>query len=426
MDIILSPPRLARRVERLKPSTIREMLKVTQDPNVISFGGGLPASELFPVEEVSEAQVRVMRSRGAQALQYSVTDGVPEMREWVAARLRAQHGLDVVADEVVITGGSQQGLDLYGRVFLDPGDVVALENPSYLGAIQAFDAFEPDYLAIDSDDHGIIPARLEAALRTAHPLPKFLYLVPNYENPTGNTLSAERRPQVVDICARYGVPILEDDPYGEITFAGAAPPPLLGSAAKGAVTYLGTGSKMVAPGLRVAWMVIPDRELRDKIVTAKQGADLHSSPYAQYVFHAYVEDEARLAAHLDRVRATYRERRDAMIAALQREMPPHVRWNVPDGGMFLWATVGGGIDTEELFEIAVKDAVVFVPGRPFYPNKDRGDGMRLNFSAMPPARIAEGIARLARAIGEMPAPQAAAPQERGRSRRSEVASGSHA
>lgn len=401
MDIVLSPLRLARRVERLKPSTIREMLKVTQNPDVISFGGGLPAAELFPVQDVSDAQVRVMRTRGAQALQYSVTDGILELREWVAARLHAQHGLDVVADDVVITGGSQQGLDLYGRVFLDPGDVVALENPSYLGAIQAFDAFEPSYLPIASDGHGIIPERLEEALNAAHTLPKFLYLVPNYENPTGSTLAAERRPRIVDICARYGVPILEDDPYGEISFAGAAPPPLLGSAAKGAVTYLGTGSKMVAPGLRVACMVIPDRELRDKVVTAKQGADLHSSPYAQYVFHAYVEDDARLTAHLDRVRATYRVRRDAMIAALRREMPAHVSWNVPDGGMFLWATVGEGIDTEELFERALQDAVVFVPGRPFYPHKERGDGMRLNFSAMPEARIAEGIARLARAVGEM-------------------------
>jgi 2-aminoadipate transaminase len=155
---------------------------------------------------------------------------------------------------------------------------------------------------------------------------------------------------------------------------------------------------MVAPGLRVAWMVIPDRELRDKVVTAKQGADLHSSTYAQYVFHAYVEDDARLAAHLARIRTTYRARRDAMLAALEREMPPHVHWNRPDGGMFLWATVGGGVDTEELFERAVRDAVVFVPGRPFYPNKERGDGMRLNFSAMPEPRIAEGIARLARAV----------------------------
>jgi 2-aminoadipate transaminase len=398
MDIVMPPARLARRTDRLKPSTIREMLKVTQNPAVISFGGGLPAAELFPVEDVSAAQDRVMRARGAAALQYSVTDGVGELREWVAARLRAQRGLAVSADDVVITGGSQQGLDLYGRVFLDAGDVVALENPSYLGAIQAFDAFEPRYLPITADGHGIVPDALADAFAASDPLPKFLYVVPNYENPTGNTLAAERRSQVVAICARFGVPILEDDPYGEIWFDQPPPPPLLADAESGMVTYLGTGSKMVAPGLRVAWMVIPDPSLREKVVTAKQGADLHSSSYAQYVFHAYVEDDARLAAHLDRVRTTYRNRRDAMLAALAREMPPHIRWNEPDGGMFLWAIAGGGIDTEELFARAVRDDVVFVPGRPFYPGRERGDGMRLNFSAMPEARIAEGIARLARAV----------------------------
>lgn len=400
MDIVLPPPRLARRVERLKPSTIREMLKVTQRPEIISFGGGLPAAELFPVDDIAEAQDRVMRTRGAAALQYSVTEGVPELRAWVAERMKSHLGVAIEPTDVVITGGSQQGLDLYGRVFLDAGDVVAVENPSYLGAIQAFDAFEPSYLTIDSDAHGILPDALEAAFAHAHPLPKFLYLVPNYENPTGATLAPERRPRVVEICARYGVPILEDDPYGEICFDRPAPPPLLSHARSGAVTYLGTGSKMVAPGLRVAWMVIPDHDLRDKIITAKQGADLHSSPYTQYVFHAYVEDEQRLADHLTRVRSTYRARRDAMVDALRREMPAHVAFDVPDGGMFLWATVGGGIDTEALFEQAVEDGVVFVPGRPFFPNKDRGDGMRLNFSAMPEARIAEGIARLARAVHE--------------------------
>jgi 2-aminoadipate transaminase len=398
MEIALSSPRFARRVERLKPSAIREMLKATQNPDVISFGGGLPAAELFPVDDVLEAQARVMRARGAAALQYSVTEGIPELREWVAARVRRQHGIAVDANDVVITGGSQQGLDLYGRVLLDAGDVVAVENPSYLGAIQAFDSCEPQYLPIASDEHGIIPDALADALAKADPLPKFLYLVPNFENPTGNTLAAERRPRIVAICAEHGVPILEDDPYGEITFERTTPPALIGSAAKGAVTYLGTGSKMVAPGLRVAWMVIPDPLLREKIVTAKQGADLHSSSYTQYVFHAYVEDDARLEGHLARVRATYQQRRDAMLAALEREMPAHVRWNHPDGGMFLWATVGAGIDTETLFETALADGVVFVPGRPFYPNKDRGDGMRLNFSAMAEARIGEGIARLARAI----------------------------
>jgi 2-aminoadipate transaminase len=398
MDTVLPVPRYANRVERLKPSTIREMLKVTQDPSVISFGGGLPAAELFPLEEVSAAQDRVMRTRGAEALQYSVTDGIRELREWVAARIAAMHGLEITAEDVVITGGSQQGLDLYGRVFLDPGDTVALANPSYLGAIQAFDAYEAAYVPIPSDERGIVPEALDAELGRRAVRPKFLYLVPNYDNPAGTTLAAERRPRIVEICARHGVPILEDDPYGEIAFEEAPPPALATFASRGQVTYLGTGTKIVAPGLRVAWMVVPDRELRDKIVTAKQGADLHSSSYAQAVFHEYVSDAARLEAHVRRIRATYLARRDAMLAALAREMPAHVRWNAPHGGMFLWATTGEGIDTEELFERAVRDGVVFVPGRPFHPNRDRGDGMRLNFSAMSEERIAEGIARLARAV----------------------------
>ncbi len=194
MDIVLPPPRLARRVQRLKPSTIREMLKVTQNPAVISFGGGLPAAELFPVDDVSAAQDRVMRTHGAAALQYSVTDGIAVLRAWVAERVSARQGVRVVPEDVVITSGSQQGLDLYGRVFLDAGDLVAVENPSYLGAIQAFDAFEPDYLPIASDEHGIVPAALAGALEAAPRTPKFLYIVPNYENPTGNTLAAERRP----------------------------------------------------------------------------------------------------------------------------------------------------------------------------------------------------------------------------------------
>jgi 2-aminoadipate transaminase len=398
MDIVLPAPRYASRVQRLKPSTIREMLKVTQDPSVISFGGGLPAAELFPVEDVSAAQDRVMRAHGAAALQYSVTDGIAELRGWVAERMRAKHRLTVSPEDVVITGGSQQGLDLYARVFLDPGDLVALARPSYLGAIQAFDAFEAAYLPVASDEDGMIPEELDRALGAAPVKPKFLYLVPNFDNPRGTTLAENRRPRIVEICARHGVPVLEDDPYGEIFFDEAPPPALATYAARGHVTYLGTGSKIVAPGLRVAWLVVPDRELRDKIVTAKQGADLHSSSYAQYVFHEYVSDDARLESHLRRVRATYRARRDAMLAALAREMPAHVRCNVPRGGMFLWATVGAGIDTEELFETAVRDRVVFVPGRPFYPNRDAGDGMRLNFSAMSEERIAEGIARLGRAV----------------------------
>ena len=393
--------RFSQRARKSQPSMIREILKVTQRPEVISLAGGLPAAELFPLGELAVAQQRVIEERGSAAFQYSVTEGVPELREWVAQRLRARYGAAVEAADVVVTSGSQQGLDLFGRALLDPGDVVVVENPSYLGALQAFDAYEPRYLTVATDSSGIVPEILEHALRDASTAPKFLYLIPNFQNPTGVTLDPHRRSHIVSICEHYGVPILEDDPYGEISFTPeGAPAPLLAHTLEPSVTYLGTGSKIAAPGLRIAWMVIRNDELRRKIVTAKQGADLCSSPWAQYVLHAFVRDEAQLERHLDVVRGAYRSRRDAMLDALQAEMPDGVSWNVPAGGMFLWASLPG-IDTDELFSVAAKDNVVFVPGRSFDPHHEHGHGMRLNFSAMPEETIREGVRRLARAVREM-------------------------
>jgi 2-aminoadipate transaminase len=394
-------PRFARRAANLQPSVIRELLKAAQQPDTISFGGGLPAAELFPLEAIAQAQARALQQRGAAALQYSVTEGIPSLRAWVADRL-TDRGSGCAFEHVIVTAGSQQGLDLYARVFLDPGDVVVIEAPAYLGAIQAFNAYEPRYLTIPSNDGGIDPDALQAKLRSAPVLPKFLYIVPNYANPSGVTLRAERRDRVVEICARFGLPILEDDPYGDLFFSEPPPAPLFARQAAGNISYLGTASKMAAPGLRVAWLVVPDARLRAKIVAAKQGADLHTGTYAQEIFRAFVDDDARLESHLAMVRDAYRMRSDAMRAALAANMPSHVRWNVPEGGMFLWASVGAGLDTERVFENALRDGVVFVPGRPFYPGGSRGDGMRLNFTAMDAARIRDGIERLARAIARTP------------------------
>lgn len=377
---------------------IREILKVTQRPEVISLAGGLPAAELFPLAELAKAQDRVVAERGPAAFQYSVTEGVPELRSWVAQRMTGRYGASVERDDVIITNGSQQGLDLFARVLIDPGDTIVVENPTYLGALQAFDAYEPSYLTVDTDEGGIIPETLETALRTAEVRPKFLYLIPNYENPTGITLAPGRRQRIVEICARHEVPILEDDPYGEISFDSAtAPRPLLAHAASENVTYLGTGSKIAAPGLRVAWTVTRDRALLEKLVTAKQGADLCSSPWAQYVLYEFVRDATALEKHLRIVREAYRLRRDAMLQALQETMPENAVWNAPAGGMFLWMTLPG-IDTDALFEAAARDDVVFVPGRTFFANRDRNDGMRLNFSAMNEATIREGIRRLGAAV----------------------------
>ncbi|MFN2461540.1 MAG: PLP-dependent aminotransferase family protein [Candidatus Velthaea sp.] len=399
MSTFVGTHRFAQRAARLKASTIREMLKVTLRPDVISFAGGLPAPELFPAGDIANASVEVMRERGAAALQYSVTEGIPEMREWVAGRLNGMHGTAFTPDDVIITGGSQQALDLFAKIFLDPGDAVVLENPSYLGAIQAFDAYEPRYLPVDTDAHGIVPAALAETLARERPTPKFLYLTPNYQNPTGVTLTLERRREIAAICERFGLPVLEDDPYGELTFGGAPVPPIVSLGSDAPVTYSGTGSKMVAPGLRVAWMVIADREVREKIVPAKQGVDLHTGSFAQYVFHRYVTTGDLLERHLARVRETYAARRDAMAGALRAFMPAGaVRFVEPTGGMFFWVTADPRIDTEELFAVAAADGVVFVPGRPFYPCKDRGDGMRLNFSNANEERIRTGIERLAEAV----------------------------
>lgn len=390
---------LSRRARQSQPSMIREILKVTQRPEVISLAGGLPAAELFPLAELSKAQDRVVAERGSMAFQYSVTEGVPELRSWVAQRMNARHRTKIEPDDVLITGGSQQGLDFFARVLIDAGDTIVVENPTYLGALQAFDAYEPQYLTVETDADGIIPEALDAALRDAETRPKFLYLIPNYENPTGITLAPQRRPRIVEICEAHGIPILEDDPYGEICFGEQPPPPLIAYATKGSVTYLGTGSKICAPGLRVAWTVTTDRDLHAKLVTAKQGADLCSSPWAQYVLYEFAREEARLQSHLTVVRHAYRARRDAMLEALREYMPQGASWNTPAGGMFLWATIPG-IDTDELFNVAARDNVVFVPGRTFFAHRDRGDGMRLNFSAMKEATIREGIRRLGAAVRE--------------------------
>ncbi len=374
------------------------MLKVTQQPDVISFGGGLPAPELFPTSEIAESTARVMERVGPAALQYSVTEGIPEMRSWVAQRLSSRFNRTIAPEEVLVVNGSQQGLDLLGKVFIDPGDHIVLENPSYLGAIQAFDAYEARYLTVDTDEHGMLADSLERVLDRADPFPKFLYLIPNFQNPTGRTLAAQRREQIVRICERYDLPIIEDDPYVELRFEGDVLAPLSSYAKRGGVIYLGTGSKVVAPGLRVAWLVIPDEETREKVVLAKQGADLHSGTITQYVFHDYASTPA-FEEHIRQIVHTYRRRRDVMHDALREYAPASVEFNRPQGGMFLWARVPG-LDTTQLLRVCTRERVVFVPGESFYPARDVRDGMRLNFSNASEERIRTGIQRLAKAIAE--------------------------
>lgn len=397
MTTVSRAAKFAERTSRLRASTIREMLKVTQQPDVISFGGGLPAPELFPTREIAVCTSEVMDEYGAAALQYGVTEGIPEMRSWVADRLSNRLHTLFDPNEILIVNGSQQGLDLIGKIFIDPGDHVVLENPSYLGAIQAFDAYQARYLSADTDENGIIPTSLEKLLAHADPFPKFLYLVPNFQNPTGRTLAADRRDAIVRICERFDLPIIEDDPYGELRFEGEHLPSLISLSKSSNVIYSGTGSKIIAPGLRVAWLAVPDDEVREKIALAKQGTDLQTGSLAQYVFHRYASKRHAFEAHIERIIQTYAHRRDVMVKALDEMMPKNVRHNNPDGGMFLWASVDG-IDTSDLLKRSAEQKVVFVPGVSFYPDRNVHDGMRLNFSNASEEKIQEGVLRLAAAI----------------------------
>jgi 2-aminoadipate transaminase len=392
--------RFAARTAHMRASTIREMLKVTQQPDVISFGGGLPAPELFPTDEIADCTREVMREFGSSALQYGVTDGIPQLREWVAQRLSRITGAAFDASQVLIVNGSQQGLDLIGKILLDPGDYIVLENPSYLGAIQAFDAYQARYLTADTDDDGMIPESLERVLSHASPLPKFVYLIPNFQNPTGRTLAKDRRERIVRICEQFGVPIVEDDPYGELRFAGEHAPSLCSFSRDGSVIYSGTGSKIMAPGMRIAWLAMHDAEVREKLILAKQGADLQSGTLTQYVFTQYVSKAEAFERHLATIVRVYGERRDVMHEALREFMPESVRFNRPDGGMFLWARAPG-VDTTELLHLSTQQKVAFVPGVSFYPNRDSTDGMRLNFSHSTPEKIRIGIERLANAVRSM-------------------------
>ena len=389
--------KFAQRTARLRASTIREMLKVTQQPDIISFGGGLPAPELFPTREIAECTTEVMESYGAAALQYGVTEGIPEMRSWVAQRLANRLHAVYDPSEILIVNGSQQGLDLIGKILLDPGDHVVCEHPTYLGAIQAFDAYQARYLAVETDEDGIVPHSLERVLKTADPFPKFLYIIPNFQNPTGRTLSADRRETIVRICERFDLPIVEDDPYGELRFEGSDLRSLASFPTEGCVIYSGTGSKIMAPGMRVAWLAVRDHDVRDKIALAKQGTDLQTGSLTQYIFHRYVSKAAAFEAHVAEIVTTYRRRRDVMVDALREHMPAGVHYNRPSGGMFLWATIDG-VDTAELLKISAEQKVVFVPGVSFYPERDVHDGMRLNFSNAGEEKIREGIGRLGAAV----------------------------
>ena len=390
--------RFAKRMDRLKMSAIRELLKLTERPEVVSFAGGLPAPELFPVEEIAAATAAVLRDDGNAALQYTTTEGFPPLRKWLAEYLHATVGLQTTWEQILIVSGSQQGLDVVCKVLLDPGDLVAIENPSYLGAIQNFDGYEASYLEVETDDAGMVPADLRRALERAPRKPKLIYVVGNFANPTGITTSLERRREIVAIAHEHHIPIFEDDPYGRLRYSGDALPSLAALAGGTGVIYAGTASKTIVPGMRVAWLVLPDQELYEKVVMAKQAADLHTSTFMQRAVYAYVREPGAVDRHVAKMVPVYRGRRDAMIAELKRALPPEWSWAYPDGGLFLWMRGPAGIDTTKLLERALEHHVAFVPGAPFWVNRDVRNTLRMSFSYSTEDRIAEGVKRLAAAI----------------------------
>jgi len=392
---VLWDEKYARRARGMTGSAIRELLKLTEQPEFISFAGGLPAPESFPVAEVAAAAAAILRDRGTQALQYGATEGYRPLRELIARRTSTDAHV-VAVENVLITSGSQQALDLLGKVFLDAGDRVLLESPTYLAALQAWNAYEAAYIDLPMDEAGLDPSALESTLREE---PKFLYCVPNFQNPTGVTLSLERRQRLVTLAAAHGVPLVEDDPYGSLRFEGDALPSLLAIAgAAGGVIQLSTFSKTLAPGLRVGWVVAP-AEVIGRLALAKQGTDLHTGTLDQYIVHELLAG-GQIEAGLPAIVARYRERRDTMLAALAEHFPADVRWTRPTGGMFLWVTLPRGIDASDLLPPAVERGVAFVPGKSFFPNGGGENTMRLNFSNAAPERIREGIARLGSLLRE--------------------------
>lgn len=390
--------RYAQRTQRMGSSAIRELLKLTEKPDIISFAGGLPAPEVFPVDAFQTACERVLRDFGAQALQYSTTEGYLPLREQIA-RHTVRYGINVTADNILITSGSQQALDLLGKIFINPGDRILVESPSYLGALQAWNAYGAEYVSVPMDKHGMITDALEEALRTG---PKFIYVLPNFQNPTGVTLSLERRHQLIDLADRYGVPIIEDDPYGQLRYEGEHLPSVVclddqyrnsgDHCYHGNVIYLSTFSKILAPGLRLAWVVAPP-EVIGKLVQAKQGADLHTASFNQIVA-SEISRGGFLDQHILLIRQVYSQRRDVMLAAMDRYFPAQVDWTQPEGGLFLWGRLPEELHAPEVLQKAIEKKVAFVPGGPFHPTGGGHNTMRLNFSNASPEMIQTGIQRL--------------------------------
>ena len=381
------------RAQQLQSSFIREILKITQRPEIISFAGGLPSPATFPVDVMKAAYDKVLSETGKVALQYGPTDGYGPLREWIANSLSTE-GSRILPEQILMTSGSQQALDLLGKVLIDEGSRVLVETPSYLGALQAFSVYRPEFKSVVTDDHGLVPSSIDAVAQGA----RLLYALPNFQNPTGRSLSIERRQELVETCARLGVPLIEDDPYGSLSYKGAPSPKMVAMNPDG-VIYMGSFSKVLTPGIRLGYVCAPLPLVR-RLELAKQAADLHTAQLTQMVVHEVVKD-GFLDQHIPTIRQLYGDQCQVMLDAMQEHFPAGVSWTKPEGGMFIWVTLPQQVDAMKLLEQSLAARVAFVPGAPFYANDPATNTLRLSFVTVPPERIREGIAVLGKLIAGM-------------------------
>ncbi|RDY23444.1 PLP-dependent aminotransferase family protein [Romboutsia maritimum] len=389
--------KFASRMKGLKGSEIRELLKLTEKPEVISFAGGLPAPELFPIEEMKKISTLVLEEDGASALQYSTTEGFEPLREHIADRMNSKSKTNITKDDILVTNGSQQGLDFAGKVFLDEGDVVLCESPSYLGALNAFKAYLPKFIEVPTDNNGMIMEELEKILSTTERI-KMIYVIPDFQNPTGRTWPLERRKKFIELIEKYEIPVIEDNPYGELRFEGDNLPSLKSMDKKGLVIYLGTFSKIFCPGYRLGWTCASPAILQ-KFVFVKQGSDLQASTISQREVSKFM-DIYDLDEHVEKIKSVYRVRRDLMLQTMKETFPEGLEYTYPEGGLFTWVELPSHLDAKEIMAKCLENDVAYVPGASFFPNGGKTNHFRLNYSNMPDDKIVEGIKRLGAVLKE--------------------------
>ncbi len=387
--------KFAKRMDNIKASEIREILKLTAQPEIISFAGGLPAVESFPMDALRAASDKVLKENGPAALQYSSTDGYPRLREHIVKRME-KVSVKCTADDILVTGGSQQGLEFSAKLFINPGDKIVCESPTYLGALNAFKSYEPEFIECPTDKDGMIIEELDKIL--AQGGVKFIYVIPDFQNPTGNTWAMERREGLIEMANKHDVVIIEDDPYGELRYEGEVMPSVKSLDTEGRVVFLGTFSKILCPGYRLGW-ICASPEILEKYNFIKQGSDLQACTSTQMQAAQFMDDND-IEEHIKTIIELYKKRRDVMLKALEEYLPKEVSYTHPEGGLFLWLTFPEGVDSKELAKVCIEKKVAFVPGGAFFPTPGNDNYARINYSASNEEKIVEGVKRLAEAIKE--------------------------